>query len=567
MSIELKAGETEIGPVYICHGAEHDFKIAAAEDSPWANQGISLNPTLGESSSIVAAPAFGEYQKLSPEGGKWKLICPAEGTDVDFNLQLQSEFTAQPYKVLFRLGDFRREFLHVRPPIGAPVVGDKVVAEVQIGSFYTKKELENVEVEWMYDWKPVDRVPTSDSGWSRFEYDVLSAGEHQIMASVHSPYDDRPSRFIFPINVYLESPWEQASLFINGERVAWNSPSVVLFRGQPNEVRIEAPFLQEKEISLGLMNPDGLSIEAAPAFEGWVPVPDGTTTWVVTPAGNKSGRITLKLSSKETVQAWEVPCAVLSLNLADEADVHIDGAAVPPGGNWFIRNKPQTVTLTAKSGSPLAGLPVSLSCAVKTGLDVGNVVSAPVFGSLQTTYSWAVTGTTKSGTFQLALTGRGMTAPISVAISKLMSNNLAHEADVKVDGKDISNIEIPYVRNSKRTITVVPKLDSPLAGYPLSLKWIRGANIMPGDLTFEPPLNMESTFFSWQVSGSATKAGTFELGFFGVGFNAMLVLPISRQIIAKYFWTVGRFQGCNLLLQVGIILCALKFQMGFPAYM
>jgi hypothetical protein len=529
MSIELKAGATEIVPVYICHGAEHDFKIAAAEDSPWVNQGISLNLAPGDSSSVVTEPTLGEYQKFLPDGGHWKLICPAEGTDVDFNLQLQSEFTAQPYKVLFRLGDFRRKFLHVRPPIGAPVVGDKVVAEVQIGSFYTKKELENVEVEWMYDWKPVDRVPTSDSGWSRFEYDVLTAGEHQIMASVHSPYDDRPSPFIFPINVYLESPWEQASLFINGERVAWNSPSVVLFRGQPNEVRIEAPFLQEKEISLGLNNQDGLSIEAAPAFEEWVPVPDGTTGWVVTPAGNKSGRITLKLSSKETAQAWEVPCAVLSLSLADEADVLVDGVEVPPTGNWFIRDKPQTVTLTPKSGSPLAGLPVSLSCVIKSGLDIANVVSTPAFGSEQFTYSWVVTGKTKSGTFQLALAGKGMTTPINVTASKLLSTNLADEVEVKIGGESVPADGNVFFRGQARDVELIPKLGSPIAGHPIALTRTVTSPLQPSDLGSAPPFDPFQTTHKWRVTG-ANRSGTFQLHMTAQGMTTPINVTANKLL-------------------------------------
>ncbi|VVN29750.1 hypothetical protein [Pseudomonas fluorescens] len=509
MSIELKAGAT--GPVLICHGAEHVLNIAAAEDNPWIDQGISLNPEPGDSLSIVAEPALGEYQKFLADGGQWKLKCPADGTDVDFNLQLQSEFSAQPYKVPFRLGDFRREILDERPPISAPVVGDKVVAAVQVGSFYTKKELENVEVEWLYDWKPVDRVPTGHSGWSSFVHQVLTAGEHQIMASVHSPYDDRPRKYIFPINVYLGSPWEQASLFINGERVAWNSPSVVLFRGQPNEVRIEAPFLQEKDISLGLMNPDGLSIEAAPAFEAWVPVPDGRTTWVVTPAGNKSGRITLKLSSKETAQAWEIPCAVLSLNLADEADVLVDGVEVPPTGNWFIRDKAQTVTLTVKSGSPLAGLPVTLSCVIKSGLNVSDVKSVPDFDSEQTTYSWAVTGNTGSGTFLLSLSGKGMTTPITLLDNTLLSNNLSDEATFSLDGATIPVGGAIFLGGDTKELNLAYKNGGFLVHAPLRLSMEPKSGLSPNDISSKPPLMQVVTAHNWMVTAAEAKWGTFDL--------------------------------------------------------
>jgi hypothetical protein len=259
------------------------------------------------------------------------------------------------------------------------------------------------------------------------------------------------------------------------------------------------------------MNPDGLSIEAAPAFEEWVPVPDGTTTWVVTPAGNKSGRITLKLSSKETVQAWEVPCAVLSLNLADEADVHIDGAAVPPGGNWFIRKKTQIVTLTAKSGSPLAGLPVSLSCAVKTGLDVANVTSTPAFSSEQTTYSWAVTGNTRSGIFQLSLSGKGMTTPITLLDSTLLSNNLSDEATFLLGGATIPDEGAMFFCGDTKELKLTYKNGAFLSGAPLRLSMEPKSGLSPNDISSVPPLMQVVTAHNWLVTAAEAKWGAFDL--------------------------------------------------------
>jgi hypothetical protein len=226
---------------------------------------------------------------------------------------------------------------------------------------------------------------------------------------------------------------------------------------------------------------------------------------------------------------------LLSNNLADEADVKIGGVAVPAGGNWFYRGKAQTVTLTPKPNSPLAGLPVKLTCAIKSGLNVTNVVSAPAFGSEPTTHSWAVTGNTKSGTFQLALSGKGMTTPITLPISKLLSNNLADEVNVLMDGKEISNVDIPNLRREWHTFTLVPKLYSPLAGRPLRLQWIKGDGIESGDLGFRPQINAETVDYSWQVTGSFTKSGSYELGFSGAGFSEMLVLPVIRQIVPKYY--------------------------------
>jgi hypothetical protein len=264
------------------------------------------------------------------------------------------------------------------------------------------------------------------------------------------------------------SPWEQATLFINGKKVEWRA-ELVLLRGQENEVTVEAPPVIARALNLGLADNGGLETVASPEFGAWVAPANGKFTWKITPDTGKSGRITLVFFSREVLVPWEHRSLVISSNLADEADVKIDGAAVPAGGNWFYRGKAQTVTLTPKSGSPLAGLPVKLTCAIKSGLDVTNVVSAPAFGSEPTTHSWAVTGNTKSGTFQLALSGKGMTTPITLAVTKLLSSNLADEADVKIGGVAVPAGGNWFYRGKAQTVTLTPKSGSPLAGLPVKL--------------------------------------------------------------------------------------------------
>ncbi|EJM55657.1 hypothetical protein PMI28_03380, partial [Pseudomonas sp. GM48] len=401
MAGNRNSGVMGAAPMYICHGAEHDFKFAAVVDSPWINQGLSLNPVSGETASISTEPEFGEYQKLLADGTEWKLKCPNEGTDIDFNLQVQSEFTAAPYPLPFKLGDYRRKILNTRDPISMPVVGDKVSAEIQVGSFYTGKVLAGIDVEWYFDGEEVETVPTTDVGWSKFDHTVTSVGEHTITAKVLSPYDGTTSEHIFTLNVYLESPWKEAKLLVNGVLVDWNSPNALLIRGQANDVTVEASFLSGNEVTLCLIDWGDLEIEALPEFGSPVLTPHAKASWTLTASGTKSGRITLELKSSAVAQTWVVRCAVSSANLADEAYVEIGGVVVPTEGNWFIRDQAQTVTLTPKSGSPLAGLPVTLTCTIKDGLDVANVVSEPTFNTAQTTHSWTVTGKTKSGTFQL----------------------------------------------------------------------------------------------------------------------------------------------------------------------
>ncbi|CAI8704040.1 hypothetical protein EMIT0196MI5_100135 [Pseudomonas sp. IT-196MI5] len=420
MTIEFKAGATGIDPVYICHGADHDFKIAAGADSPWVNHGVSFNQVPGESSPITTEPELGTYQTLLAAGTEWTLTCPANGTDIDFDLQLQSEFTAAPCKVALKLGDYRRAILSKRNPISAPVVGDKVAAEVQIGSFYTGKELEGVEVEWYYydDEEIVQKVPTTGLGWSKFEHAFTTAGEHTITAKVHSLYDDTTAEEKFTINVYAESPWEQATLLINGNKVEWGA-ELVLLRGQTNEVTVEAPPAIARELNLGLVEDGGLNIVASPSFGERVEPVDGQFHWAITPDAGKSGRITLSFHSQEVQVLWEHRSLVISSNLADEAQALIGGEVVPPEGVIFTLEAPQVVTLGLKANSPLAGHPVKLTYTIIDG-DL-SLNSEPPFDGFQTDHRWAVTGVSGAGTFRLSLAGEGMSQELDAPNCRVRS--------------------------------------------------------------------------------------------------------------------------------------------------
>jgi len=223
----------------------------------------------------------------------------------------------------------------------------------------------------------------------------------------------------------VTSPWDEATLLINGNKVEGNA-KVVLLREQVNVVTVEAPPAIARKLRLVQVNDDDLNIAASPDFGRWVPADNGKFEWRLTPGAGKSGRITLVFFSLEETKSWEHPSLVISSNLADEVDV-------------------------------------------------------------------------------------------------------------KIDGKEASDAEVVYLRNAKHRITLDPKLNSPLAGCPLILHWIRGDGVLPVDLTFQPQLEAETVVHSWEVTGSATEAGTFELGIVGAGFNASMTLPFSRQINVKYF--------------------------------
>ncbi|MGF6554020.1 hypothetical protein ABIA48_000400 [Pseudomonas sp. S30_BP2TU TE3576] len=530
MTIEIKAELAETGPVYICHGAtgdqHHILKVMPADDSPWANQQVSRYDDGEQMLPIDVVPAADEYQTFLPEGAEFKIHCPASGTDADLKLWLRSEFTAVPYGIDLHLGDYRRVIAGSKPPAGFPQLGEPVVAEITVGSFYISgKLLAAVDVKWLLDGELVQTVPTEGTGKSTVSISGIGLGEHTITASVYSEYDDSKTTHDFKINVISESPWKDATVEINGKRVPVDQP-IWLPRGKSdNKVKLTAPLFAGKAVQVNAVDSDGLNIEANPAFGQDVPLDDitGVAEWTLTQDEAKSGQLKLVFLTTVVTPTLELDCRVMSDNLADEADVKIDGVAVPAGGNWFIRDKLQTVTLTPKSGSPLAGLPVTLACTIKSGLDVADVVSAPDFDSEQTSYSWAVTGKTKSGTFQLSLAGKGMTTPINLAISKLVSSNLADEVEVKIGGQSVPSGGSVFFRGQAKDVELIPKSGSPIAGYPIALARTATSPLLPTDLSSEPAFEVPQTTHNWRVTGANNKSGIFQLQLTAQGMTTVNV--------------------------------------------
>lgn len=528
MTIEIKPKLVEVDSVFICHGAEgsfsHTFKIAGMEDSPWVNHGVSLNPATDESSPIGAEPRIGEYQRLEPEGAEWKLNCPANGTDRDFELWIQSEFTAPPYKIPMRLGHYRRKILSSRAPIGAPVIHDEVDAEVTVGSWYTAQELEGVDVEWSVDGKPEKNVPTSNTGKSVFKYAFLEDGPHTIVAKVVNPYDETELvEKHFEVHVFEESPWKQATLLINGNEVPWNT-AITLLRGQANEVTVEAPLEIAEEISLWLPEDGGLDIEASPPLEDWVSRIDGKFHWTLTPGEGQSGLVTPVFKSRSVLQGWEHRCFVLSADLADEVDeVKVGGGAYPPDGIVLFRGEPQTVTLTYKPGSPLYdGYPLVLAAIPLTGLQDGDLVVTPTGNN-----TWTFTASNRSGTFRLELSAPDVPTGIRLPDSKVLSRNLADEV------KEVLVNDVPYqsgivlYRDEPQTVSLTYQSDSPLQDYPLELSPNLLSGLQPGDV-----VTTLTEIHTWSVMAS-NNSGTLEFELTGAGFNLGMSLPVSKVLSRK----------------------------------
>jgi hypothetical protein len=326
---------------------------------------------------------------------------------------------------------------------------------------------------------------------------------------------------------YSSSPWEQATLTVNGAEVEFGLP-LALIRGQANEITVEAPPEIARQLVLSLADAGGLTLQAVPGFDTPVDPVAGKFSWRVTSTGNLSGLATLVFYSHEVELPWELRSWVMSANLADEVDkILVNGVASPPAQIQFFRNEAQTVTLTYKAGSPLQGFPLQLVGTPLTGVQPANLSVTPADPSA--THSWAVKSHTDSGTFQLELKGPPGTQGITLPVCKVMSHYLdAEVASVLLDGVPYP-VDAVYLRGTLKTITLTYQQHSPLPGYPLELKAVPLTGLQPGDLRVAA---LSTDPHSWTVE-AANRSGTFRLEVTGPEITRDLVLPVSKVLSAN----------------------------------
>ncbi|PMZ12265.1 hypothetical protein C1Y08_29985, partial [Pseudomonas sp. FW306-02-F02-AA] len=343
MALDRESKATFIPSVYLCHGGVHDFSITAEKDSPWTNHGVSLNGESGKPLTLTAEPKIGTDQPFEESGARWKINCPAKGADTPvetFQLWVQTEYTSPAYKIPVSLGHHRVVIEVVLSPIRLSVVGQEVKAIIQVESYYTQEALGDVKVKWRVGNTVVDEVVTTANGQSSFTFTPETVGEHTITAEVESLYygPDVPVEQSFDFEVLENSPWEQATLSMNGTPVDLSKQDLVIFRGQENDLTLEFAQLTGYGFTLQLVESDaGLNVEANPPFELEQPMPPTGQLWTLTPGKDKSGFCKLRISSPAVSVDWEIVCRVFSTDLGDEAEIEIGGMVVPVGGNTFFR--------------------------------------------------------------------------------------------------------------------------------------------------------------------------------------------------------------------------------------
>ncbi|SEE58777.1 hypothetical protein [Pseudomonas migulae] len=543
MNSPHKIGSVEAPLVYLCYGAsglrKHKLSIAGDDASPWVGQELCVISRSGQSLPIECSPPVGTFQKLSSvEGCEWGVECPVDGEDVDFDCLIKSEFTAAPYCIPMRMGHYLHEFTGIKTHIPSPLIDEKLEIEVQVISAYTKKKLVGVEVKWHVDEEFVRNEDTVELGVSKFIYAFQKEGLHTITACVYNPYDDTWTSHTFPVRVYESSPWKEAKLTVNGVVLPWGSP-VVLPHGQPSEVTVEVTPEIAKKLSLNLVDVNGPITKVEPKENELHDPVDGKFKWTLTPQTGLGGRVTLLFVSQEVTQNWEHDCRVLSPNLGDEFYVRYDGQPIANDRNFFFREDPRDITLAPKEDSAIAGLPIALTYEIKSNLDDENLRCSPGFGEPVKAQSWSLTGSTKSGIFNLIFTCPGITMPFVLPLNVLLSTDLNEEAEARLEGDVIAPGGTVLFRGEANTLTLVAKSGSPFGHLPVSLQWASGT-LEADDFLCDPALDEKIKAHSWSITGPVGKSGTIGFKLACEGMSTPLELPVC-WVLSKNFDDEGTF--------------------------
>lgn len=265
---------------------------------------------------------------------------------------------------------------------------------------------------------------------------------------------------------------------------------------------------------------------------------NGVQSWAVLSRIN-SGFIRLALKAEGMIEDFNVDCKVVSRSLADEVNIEIDGNPLNPADTWFFWGTPRVITLVLKPDSPMAGIPVTATCDIKSGLVQGNVVSAPLFGTKQTVYNWSVTGSTNRGIFEVHFIGDGMTIPIKLPLCSLVSSDLSHEGEARIGGSVVPIDGNIFYPGEAQTVTFVPNASSPIVGLPISLQCAIQSDPTLISVESVPDFGIEQVTYSWEVT--AEGGGDFQLNLASRGMTTPLMLAPSKVLKDKV-WDMLKFE-------------------------
>ncbi|MFV3381377.1 hypothetical protein [Pseudomonas sp. NY15354] len=236
---------------------------------------------------------------------------------------------------------------------------------------------------------------------------------------------------------------------------------------------------------------------------------------------------------------------LLSLDLNDEAELKIGGAAVP-SPTIFRRATAQTVSFVARSGSPLkaAGLEYWLAFDTSGTLAKSDVEAKPDYNQPFTNMSspaWKLTGGAVSGTFGVQLHMAGFTTPLKLSNALLLSLDVRDEIDLTVDGA-VPTDSMIFRRGTPRDISFQLKKNSPVAQSKLKYQLVfDGSGSLAAEQVPSTPKYGDKysgyTNPRWSVKGQDV-SGTFGLQLqiegFTTPYKTGLWLLLSDKVADEY---------------------------------
>ncbi|MDR0211746.1 MAG: hypothetical protein LBJ33_21640 [Pseudomonas putida] len=265
-------------------------------------------------------------------------------------------------------------------------------------------------------------------------------------------------------------------------------------------------------------------VAASPAYDAKVDI-STSTTWTLKGAA-VSGLFGVQIHVEGFKPLALDNAILLSLDLNDEAELKIAGAAVP-SPTIFRRATAQTVSFVARSGSPLkeAGLEYWLAFDTSGTLAETDVTAVPGYKERFTNMSspaWKLTGQEASGTFGVQVHMAGFTTPMKLSNALLLSLNLHDELDLTVDGV-VPTGSMIFRRKIERKISFQLKKSSPLGQSKLKYKLVFGdsGSLTAQQVVANPAYGKEYNGYTgplWTVTGQDV-SGTFGLQLQMEGFT------------------------------------------------
>lgn len=505
----------------------------------WPNgkpeRGITFTPTAA--------------QTMTPEGISWTL---KGGTDSGtFVLETATDDLSAPFSLkgaqlsaelgdevelsldaeaigptaLWRRGIARTLRMQIKPGSPLPALG-------RMGHLsFIKGTLEPRQVPAQPDYEAKREVPAAGLGWTLTP--GQSSGEFALAVHVEG--------FAKPLSldnamVLSSQLSDEAQLQIDGAA----APTIALFqRGAPRTLSLAL----KAGSPLGRLQPEAwLVFEAGSLGQAQIPStpaylskrklgPDGLS-WSLK-GQQVSGDFALALKVEGFEQPLSVSKAVLlSADLGDEAELKLQGAAVPNPA-IFRREQPAKLTLQPKADSPLGGLGLSVYLEfVGRSLGMLDVTATPnyghdlVFGAQG--LEWVLEGGQASGDFgvRVVVGGRVFSKTLEIDQAFLLSTHLKDEINVSSRSMGVNEflvVKRPH-NGEGQVLFARPKPESPLNVLKTPCWLTFTAHTLPATLMGAQPefgdkRTLEASDLMWTLTGNAYSSGSFELTIHAQGFD------------------------------------------------